>query len=291
MLSTRKLFWQRHLKLDYSLQNSVRSKLNSSRFLQNFNTRGLSLVKYQRLTSNKLLCPTFLPARSIATRQKEVKKDKNFSYKCPHCNFIEISKASMKKHIVTEHQLSPFQCLHCNEGFTNFQKLRGHSKTHHPEHKMPQEPYERVPTSNVETVIEKSLKTEKEINRRSLKMNDPKMAVNRKVRTPKMVIVQRELYKNSIDLYPMISDNLKNHENRQAHLYKRCVMVDLQSLQRISGNGILNGIFPMKSDSIQNFEFIREEIKIKEHLELSLQEQVMKVLNDIRAQILTVLKI
>ena len=53
-------------------------------------------------------------------------------FKCPHCNFIDASKQTVKKHVMGVHKTKrPFHCAECGIGFTNFQVMKKHVKTQH----------------------------------------------------------------------------------------------------------------------------------------------------------------
>ena len=73
-------------------------------------------------------------------------------YKCPHCDFIDPNKDSIKRHVVSVHKLKPFSCPHCNEGFTNFKVLNKHIQVNHPNEVRLKEPYVQIANTDSKTM-------------------------------------------------------------------------------------------------------------------------------------------
>ena len=124
------------------------STICSSRPLRTMSLKILvPLNKTQKMKSVRLISSAQIKTKTTYVKSMDIDATSSVKFKCPHCQFLDADKDSVKRHIVSEHKLKPFGCPHCNEGFTNMKTMNKHIQDNHPNEKRVKEPYAQIVTN------------------------------------------------------------------------------------------------------------------------------------------------
>ena len=124
------------------------STICSSRPLQTMSLKILVPVdQTQKMKSVRLISSAQIKTKTTYVKSMDIDANSSVKFKCPHCQFLDADKDSVKRHIVSEHKLKPFGCPHCSEGFTNMKTMNKHIQDNHPNEKRVKEPYAQIATN------------------------------------------------------------------------------------------------------------------------------------------------
>ena len=127
------------------------STICSSRPLRTMSLKILVPVdQTQKMKSVRLISSAQIKTKTTYVKSMDIDANSSVKFKCPHCQFLDADKDSVKRHIVSEHKLKPFGCPHCNEGFTNMKTMNKHIQDNHPNEKRVKEPYAQIVTNETE---------------------------------------------------------------------------------------------------------------------------------------------
>ena len=101
-----------------------------------------------------------LPIKKTSIKSS-IKKTSVLKFKCPHCEFMNVEKETVKRHVISVHKVKPFACPHCKEAFTNFKTMNKHIQVNHPSEKRLAEPYELISQTGISSLAPKKKQAEK----------------------------------------------------------------------------------------------------------------------------------
>ena len=141
-----------------------------------------SPVQSKKSRSEPVAAISDLPSKKKLIKGS-LKKTSLLKFKCPHCEFMNAEKETVKRHVISVHKVKPFACPHCKEAFTNFKTMNKHIQVTHPSEKRLAEPYEQIPQSDISSLAPKEKQLEKK------QIIDNGISSNMISSTPKPVII------------------------------------------------------------------------------------------------------
>lgn len=117
-----------------------------------------SAMDYNSIPTENTTDVSQMKTKTTHVKSMDLDAKSSLKFKCPHCQFLDADKDSVKRHIVSEHKLKPFGCPHCNEGFTNMKTMNKHIQDTHPNEKRVKEPYAQIITNETEPKKKQSKK-------------------------------------------------------------------------------------------------------------------------------------
>ena len=126
-------------------------KIKSARWIS-------SAMDYNSVPTENTTYVSQMKTKTTHVKSMDLDAKSSMRFKCPHCQFLDADKDSIKRHIVSEHKLKPFGCPHCNEGFTNMKTMNKHIQDTHPNEKRVKEPYAQIITNETEPKKKQSKK-------------------------------------------------------------------------------------------------------------------------------------
>ena len=137
-----------------------------------------SPINYQKSIPETGQDIAYLPRKKTITKSSTtINRAPFLKFKCPHCEFIDAEKDTIKRHVISVHKVKPFACPHCKEAFTNFKTMNKHMQANHPLEKRLTEPYELIKVRDSTSLSSEDEQLEKKqivAKRVSTKISKPK---------------------------------------------------------------------------------------------------------------------
>ena len=134
-----------------------------------------SAMDYNSIPTENTTYLSQMKTKTTHVKSMDIDAKSSMKFKCPHCQFLDADKDSVKRHIVSEHKLKPFGCPHCNEGFTNMKTMNKHIQDTHPNQKRVKEPYAQIIMDETEPKKKQSKK------KQPITKNVPKTAKSKQI--------------------------------------------------------------------------------------------------------------